>query len=370
MRRVFAALLAIALLLAGCGNQKVDPDAKIGSSNEKREKYEYVFYNTFDTVISFVAYMNSQKAFDEQAAFVESEFQRLHKIFDNYQNYDGVSNVKTLNDNAGKDPIVVDKELIDLIQLSRDYTKKYSDKTNIALGAVLGIWHQYREEGLANPQEAKIPTLEELNEAAQHVNLNDVKIDSKKSTVQLVDPLMSLDLGAVAKGYATELVAKALLERGVDSAIVSAGGNVRTIGQPKDGLRNRWGIGIQNPDNAMGKSGEQTIEVLYVKGTSVVTSGDYQRYYTVDGKTYHHLIDPVEKMPMTYFRSVSVVTEDSGLADFLSTAAFLMPFEESKKFIEGLDGVEAIWILNDNTITATENLKKEMRSEGATSKDE
>lgn len=89
-------------------------------------------------------------------------------------------------------------------------------------------------------------------------------------------------------------------------------------------------MGIQDPDGAvLGLS--DIVETLYLTGCSVVTSGDYQRYYVVDGQRYHHLIDPDTLMPDTDFRSVSIITEDSGYADLLSTAAFLMPYEESRR---------------------------------------
>ena len=108
------------------------------------------------------------------------------------------------------------------------------------------------------------------------------------------------------------------------------------------------------------------METLYLTGCSVVTSGDYQRYYVVDGQRYHHLIDPDTLMPDTDFRSVSIITEDSGYADLLSTAAFLMPYEESRAFIDSLDGVEAIWLFPDGSKKMTFGAMNVAKSCGAT----
>ena len=175
---------------------------------------------------------------------------------------------------------------------------------------------------------------------------------------------MKLDDGAVAKGYATELVAQMLLASDMPSFIISAGGNVRMGNPPADG-RAKWGVGIQDPDGAvLGLS--DIVETLYLTGCSVVTSGDYQRYYVVDGQRYHHLIDPDTLMPDTDFRSVSIITEDSGYADLLSTAAFLMPYEESRAFIDSLDGVEAIWLFPDGSKKMTFGAMNVAKSCGAT----
>ncbi|MBR5226138.1 MAG: FAD:protein FMN transferase, partial [Clostridia bacterium] len=180
------------------------------------------------------------------------------------------------------------------------------------------------------------------------------------------DPDMQLDVGAVAKGYAVEVVSQLLLSGDMSSFILSGGGNVRTGNPPKDG-RSAWGIGIQDPDGAVFGTGD-IVETFFLSGMSVVTSGDYQRYYTVDGKNYHHLIDPDTLMPGAHFRAVSILTEDSGLADLLSTAAFLMPYEESRAFIESMDGVEALWILPDGSITMTDGAFVRSRTGGASAK--
>ena len=125
--------------------------------------------------------------------------------------YEGINNIKTINDNAGIKPVKVDKRIIDLIKFSKDMYEKTNGKTNIAFGAVLSIWHEYRTIGIEDPANAALPSEEELRIASEHTNIEDIVIDEEHSTVFLSDPLMRLDVGAVAKGYATEQVSNCLL---------------------------------------------------------------------------------------------------------------------------------------------------------------
>jgi thiamine biosynthesis lipoprotein len=132
-----------------------------------------------------------------------------------------------------------------------------------------------------------------------------------------------------------------------------------------DNIRETWGVGIQNPDSVISNSEESVLETLYLTDASVVTSGDYQRFYYVGDTLIHHLIDPVTLMPGDYFRAVSLVTDHSGMADFLSTTVFLLPYEEGRALVESLDA-EALWVFKDGTVETTEGLKEIMRSNGAT----
>lgn len=329
-------------------------------------KFEATFFDTFDTITQIVGYAKTEEEFNEYVNIMHDRFMELHKLYDKYKSYEGVNNIKTINDNAGISPVEVSKEILDLIIFSKEMYHEISPKTNIAMGAVLEIWSEYREEASADPSSAEIPPMEILQAANEHTDIEKVIVDMVNSTVYLQDPRMKLDVGAVAKGYATEVVAKEAEAAGFISGIISAGGNVRTIGKPLDGVRERWGIGIQNPDAAIFGNGDNVLETIFINDASVVSSGDYQRYYVVEDKVIHHLIDPDTLMPGDYFRAVSVVIPHSGEADFLSTVIFLMPYEEGKRLIEGIEGARALWVLKDGTVEATEGMKKIMKSHGAT----
>lgn len=178
---------------------------------------------------------------------------------------------------------------------------------------------------------------------------------------------MKLDVGAVAKGFATEIVARELMDAGFDSFIINSGGNIRAVGKPLDGVRNKWGVGIQNPDENPLIPDTPSLDTAFIDNGSLVTSGDYQRYYVVNGERFHHLIDPSTLMPANHYRAVTVMTRDSGLADFMSSAVFLQPFDESKALVEKIEGLEALWIMKDGTMEATEGMKKVLKEMGGAS---
>ncbi|WFA07870.1 FAD:protein FMN transferase [Tissierella sp. Yu-01] len=357
MKKKISTILVVMLIissLVGC------------SAEPKYEKYSDTFFDTFDTITQIVGYTQTEEEFQGYVDKIHERMLELHKLFDKYNTYEGINNIKTINDNAGIEPVKVEKEIIDLILFSKDLYEKTGKETNIAMGAVLKIWSGYRDIAESDPSRAELPPMEDLLAANEHTDINKVIVDVESSTVYLEDPEMSLDVGAVAKGYATEIVAEEIQETGFTSGIISAGGNVRTIGKPLDGIRERWGIGIQNPDSYTDSTVDSVLETVFINDASVVTSGDYQRFYMVGDKVIHHLIDPKTLMPGEYYRAVSIITPDSGVADFLSTTAFLIPFEESKALIESYENAEALWVFSDGTVEATEGMKKIMKSYGAT----
>ncbi|MFA5523045.1 MAG: FAD:protein FMN transferase [Tissierellales bacterium] len=352
---VFLVLVLVASIMSGCQKKEQSPYQKFSGS----------FFDTFDSSMRVIGYAKSEEEFDSYFNKIHKRFKELHELYDIYNTYEEINNIKTINDNAGIKPVKVNKEIIDLILFAKDWYKNTDGKTNIAMGPVLRVWSQYRDDAEYDPINAKLPPMEDLLEANNYTNIDKIIVDIQKSTVYLEEKRMSLDVGAVAKGYATEIVAKEIMAEGFESGMISAGGNVRVLGKPLDGVRELWGIGIQDPNKFIFSDDTELIDTIFLNNASVVTSGDYQRYYIVDDQIIHHLIDSETLMPGEYFRAVTVITEDSALADFLSTTVFLMPYEEGRKLVDGLDGVEAIWIMKDDTIEATDGMKKIMKSNGA-----
>lgn len=324
------------------------------ATEEKR--YEASFLELFDTVTKIVGYAKTEDEFKEYAQLIYDNLKEYHELYDIYNNYDGINNIKTINDNAGIKPVKVDQKIIDLLKFSKKAYDLTDGKINVAFGAVLSVWHQYRTQGMDDPDNAKLPPMDLLQEKAKHCDIHDVIINEKDSTVYLKDSQMSLDVGAIAKGYATERVSIIAKDNGFTNGMLSVGGNVRTIGSKFDDNNVQpWSVGIQNPDL---ESNNKNLYILNLKDYSLVTSGVYERYYTVDGKQYHHIIDEKTLMPSEYYLSVSIVCKDSGMADALSTSVFNMPYEDGLKLIESLKDTEALWVLKDGTMKYSTGFKQ------------
>ncbi len=338
MKRLILFILAVCLLLPGCNTQP------------KSTKYTATYLTLFDTVTTVVGFAESEAAFTAQAQWVHDELLVYHQLFDIYNDYEGINNLKTVNDNAGIAPVKVDEKVILLLKDCKRYYEFTGGKVNVAMGSVLQLWHEARNDGINDPVNAYIPDVGALAEAAKHTDPSSMIIDEAASTVYLADPQMRLDVGAIAKGWAAEAVAKAAPK----GLLISVGGNVCATG-PKDDQGTPWVVGIQNPD------GGDYLHTIYVSSGSVVTSGDYQRAYAVDGQLYHHIIDPDTLFPSAYWRSVSVVSGDSALADALSTALFLLPLEEGKQLLKQA-GAEAMWVDAEGNIYYSENFQAMIRT--------
>lgn len=328
-------------------------------------KYSSTFFSTFDTVITIIAYAQSEEVFKEEATKAEALFTQYHRLFDKYHPYEGIHNLYYINENASKAPVQTDKVLFELILYCKEMQTKLHNTVDIAMGSVLELWHDARDRAELNPEEASIPPMDALKEAAKHMDADNIVLDQAAMTVYFKDPDLKIDLGAVAKGYATELVGREMLKGQTPSFVINAGGNIRTGLPPRDG-RKHWGISIQDPDGAiLSDANSDIMETLFVDSLSVVTSGDYERCFFVDGVRYHHLISPQTLMPPNYMRSVTILCEDSGLADLLSTAVFLLPYEEGLKLVESFPKVDAIWIFADRSMKMTPGAQKHAKSFGA-----
>lgn len=384
MKKALALLTLIALvlpILSGCVTEK------------PKTQFSTTLFNYFDTVSTIVGCEESMGDFSAEVNHISSLLGEYHKLFDIYNEYDGINNIYTINKLVdGEHQVVkVDRKVIDMLLMAKDMYNLTGGKMNIAMGSVLSIWHDYRTAGLEVPRDAWYPSMDELMSAAEHTDINDIIIDEENSTVQLRDPEMKLDVGAFAKGYAVEMIARDLEARGKTNYVLNIGGNIRTIGTKLDG--SDWKTGIENPADD-----ESYIEFIGLGGRdAIVTSGSYQRYYSVvteakcsmcdwvydmkagipkkdvapgtipshlpsgfkcpecdsrvrkTTESFHHIIDKDTLMPAEGLLSVSIICSDSGMGDGLSTALFCMSIEDGMALIESLDGVEALWVDENET---------------------
>ena len=344
-------LCCIISCVASCTNQP--------SSEEKKEyttRSKTVSYLHFNTVTVLSSYGNTTE--EEFNAYVQTADELLahyHQLFDIYYEYAGLNNIRTINQNAGKEPVKVTDELIDFLLYCKELYTLTNGKTNIMLGSVLQIWHDKRELAETNGgylDEGLLPTTEELTEAAKHTAIDLLVIDKTAGTAYITDPAASIDVGAVAKGYAATKLAAALKTQGADSLAINAGGNIATIGLKPDG--NLWVTGITNPDKTAADNLACRVEI---GETSLVTSGNYERYFVSGNRQYHHIIDPATQMPADYFASVSIFTSDGCLADALSTALFCMTYEDGLALANSIGGVDVLWIYKDGSMKYTDGIR-------------
>ncbi len=325
MKRKLSLLLAVSLLVSclcvcsGCGRRTV---------------YTATYFDAFDTVLTLHVVASSPDEANRISKELHSLVLTLHRQFDIYHEYDGIANLKTLNDSAGNGmPVPLSEDVINLLALGKDMYGQTKGKVNIVMGAVLSLWHE------ARTNETAPPALNALTAAADHISPDNLVIDTEKSTAMLTNPKASVDVGAIAKGFVADRVQAYAQEHGIDSLLFDLGGHVLAIGNHPDG--NPWRVGIRNPAD----SGVYT--TLEITNASVVTSGNDQRFYEWEGKTYHHLIDPATLMPADHHASVTVVIPltHTSVADGLSTALFLMSESEGKALLTELvpEG-EGYWI--------------------------
>lgn len=346
MNRLKAASILIIVLLIililAVQNGFLSKDTSTADTAPKT-KYTATFLDIFDTRTEILGYGATEEEFTKQAEEIRDRLVFYNNLYDIYNDYDGINNIKTINDNAGVAPVEVDPEIIELLKFSKDMYDFTDGKVNVAMGAVLSIWHEHREYGSKNPDRATLPDIEELKAANEHTDIHDVIIDEDKDTVYLADPEMSLDVGSTAKGYAVQRVMEYCRNNGMNNILLSLGGNISGLGTRIDGTSFR--IAIQNPDL---DSPEEFIEKVDITdGQCVVSSGDYQRFYVVDDKVYCHIINPDTLFPPETFAAVSVLTDDSGAADALSTALYNMTLEEGMDFVNSHDNIEAMWVYHD-----------------------
>lgn len=330
-------IVTAALLSAGCS-------AAADRGGELLEYSNLTYEAGFDTVYAYTEYGYDHTAMRQRYEAGAEMFRDYNALFDIYGSYEGINNLKTINDNAGIAPVHVSSEIIDMLKEARYFYEISDGEFDITIGALLQLWHRYREAGMA-ADAAAVPSEEELQAAFACRGWDRIEINEEEGTVFITDPCVSLDVGGIAKGFAAERIARTIENDEVVCANINAGRNIRTLHQKADG--SPWRIAIQNPH------GEGAIIVIAMDDSgSVVTSGDYERYYIgEDGVRYHHIIDPTFMKPADFYHSVSVITADSSAADCLSTALFTMSIEDGRKVLDTYrrdsgNRCEAVWMMD------------------------
>lgn len=311
-----------------------------------RTLYTTTWFDLFDTVSVVKGYARSQAEWDEQMEALHDDLLHYHQLFDIYHHYDGMVNLYDVNAQAAEAPVAVEGDLYTFLDWCANTVYPQTEgATNIAAGAVLALWHDARESDTPAPPEDAL-----IQQALDHMDIADLKLSN--GTVYFTDPALQLDVGAVGKGYAVELAAEAAQARGLDSALLNIGGNLRAIGEKANG-EGTWTVGVENP---WGSDPAYLQTLTLPDGYSLIVSGDYQRYFEYEGVRYSHLIDLTTGYPAQYCSSVAILAPggSGGTGDALSTALFCLPETEGRRLLESQPGFAALWMYPDGTTSQTD----------------
>lgn len=311
----------------------------LSSGCSLESKYDCEFF-AMDTVMTINTYGSKSESAVKAA---QNEINRLDKLLSVQK-----ENSEIFKLNQSK-KMTVSEDTLTLITRSKEIYTLTDGAFDISCEPLIREWGFY--SGLEN----KVPSQKAIETALEGVGAEHIKI--KDSTVTL-DDNTSLDLGGIAKGYASHKAAEILKDNGVTSALMSLGGNVRAVGSKPDG--ESWSVAVTDPDD-----NSKSIGTLKISDKAVVTSGGYQRYFEENGQTYHHIIDTKTGYPAdSGLKSVTIVSDDDALADALSTALFVMGLEKSEEFYsENSSLFGAVFITDKGEIYVTDNLKDSFMSE-------
>lgn len=366
MKRLFSTLLIITFLLfssTACQQNTKNPNvSETGDRSLSPIEYEkpleafsHTWYEYFDTVSTVTAYMNTEAQFQELVSLLEEELLLWHQLLDNFQSYEEVKNIYDLN-HANGEWVELDSKLLDVLVFSKDMYDKTKGQLNIAMGQVITLWHTERTKALKREDlQGVLPQAEGLEELRSHIDIQALEIDSQGNRARITDDKVQIDLGAVGKGYVSEYLCSLLKERGYQHVLMNFGGNLAAVNGKADG---EWKLGINNPTQDPNNPNDDLLKVLLIDDLNVISSGDYERFYFVGEKKYHHIIDPDTLYPNNEYSQVSIVSENAAWADVLSTALFNMSIEEGEALLDAFPDSAAMWVRSDGTIYTSKTWNK------------
>lgn len=350
MKKLLGLLLVLSLyIFTGCVTNE-NLQTPVQAANEPVSEYqrfsEWFLEGAFDTLTTVMGYTKTHEEFLYYAhQVILPDLRRLHQLFSKFDEFPGINNIYTINQNAGVSPVEVDPVIIEMLKLALEAYEISSGTANIAIGPITNIWRDYI--AAANAGSPTRPNMDALLAASEFVNMSDVVIDETNNTVFLRKEGMVLDVGGIAKGFAVEYLAQRALEAGLNDFNISIGGDVRLSGTPHSNENGLWGVGVENP-----RESGAIMDVLTLTDVAVLSSGDYQRFFELDGNRYHHIIDPGTLMPATEYMSLTVIFPHAGMGNVLTTAGFILEIDEAKALFASV-GAEAIWVLHDGSIITT-----------------
>ncbi len=336
-------LIALLFLLTGC-SKKEESEVLI----EPLSRTEFMM----DTIINI-------KMFDkDDDEILDKVVERLREIENKMSATIETSEINKINNNAGIEPVEVSDDTYFVLEEAKYHAEISNGSYEPTIGPLVSLWDIQTED---DKNRKWIPKPEEIEEARELVNYEDLKL-LDNNMVFLEKEGMRLDLGGIAKGYAADEAKRVLEENGVKIAIVDLGGNIYAHGSKSDNTP--WKIGVQNPLEHRG----DYLGVMEIENKSIVTSGDYERYFEYEGKRYHHIIDRNTGYPSdNEITGVTIISDRSIDGDALSTTLFVLGVDKSMELINSMDGIDAIFVTKDKTIYLTKDIKNNFKLREANS---
>jgi len=288
------------------------------------------------TVVEIAAFGRPEAELDRA---VDAAFAEMSRIEDLMSPRRPASDVARLSEAAG--PVAVAPETAEVIALGLEVARRSGGAFDLTLGRLKSLWGIETEE-------PRVPTPQEIRRALEGTGPGALQLEGRRVTKG--GPGLAVDLGGIAKGYAVDRAVRVLRVAGIESASVNAGGDIQLLGTRPDGRP--WRIGIQHP-----RDPDKILATVSLDEGAVVTSGDYERYFTAGGVRYHHLFDPHTGYPGTLSRSVTVVAPNAALADALATAAFVLGPEAGLELLAGYPGVEGLIVGADGKPVLSDGLR-------------
>lgn len=312
IRYIICLFLISTLILTSCSSKNTEPTSYVDT--------------LFDTIISIQIY-------DNVSDDIVSECMKLCRKYENkFSRSNTSSEIYRLNHSNGK-TVTLSDETIELLELGIHYSKLSNGVFDITIGGLSELWDFKNNTGI-------VPSSKDISEELTHVGYDKILIDGNQ--VRLLDANTKVDLGGIAKGYIADQLKSYLLSQGVKHALINLGGNVLAIENKPDG--SDYLIGIQKPFDENGSA----ITTINLNNQSLVSSGNYQRYFKIDDKIYHHILDTSTGYPHdNELLGVTILCKSSTAADALSTICYSLGLEDGLRFINQYDGAEALFITSD-----------------------
>jgi thiamine biosynthesis lipoprotein len=317
---ILAAFIVFYMLMSRVANKK---PFRVESSNK-------IVMNTVAKITAIAP--------DEKTAqlSIDSAFKEIYRLEKLMNRYDPNSQLSNVNKMAAKEPVRVDKDLFDILQQSIRYSKLSDGAFDITIGPLVDLWKKCAEVN-------SMPTDKQLAQIKKIIGYDKLLLDANDFSVRFAAEGVSLDLGAIAKGFAADKAVEEMKKCGAIGGMVSIGGQIGCFGLTEQ--KNKWAIGIQNPVKS---ESNQNIAKLLLSDMAVSTSGNYERFYKIGGKRFSHIFNPETERSADELASVTIIAANGSQTDALATAVSVLGAKRGMELIEKIKGVEAILISTDN----------------------